>query len=109
MTTEYVALKKNMTVEQAFAYIRKHAVDKETIYKSIAKTGRLMVVTEENKRCAWSAEMASLAAEDMFAELKAPIVRIGALNTPMPFVRVLEEYVLPQVCDIVEGAKSICK
>lgn len=86
-----------------------YPLDKETIYKSIAKTGRLMVVTEENKRCAWSAEMASLAAEDMFAELKAPIVRIGALNTPMPFVRVLEEYVLPQVCDIVEGAKSICK
>ena len=32
MTAEYVGLKKNMTVEQAFAYIRKHGVDKETIY-----------------------------------------------------------------------------
>ena len=32
MTAEYVGLKKNMTVEQAFAYIRKYGVDKETIY-----------------------------------------------------------------------------
>lgn len=32
MTAEYIGLKKNMTVEQSFAYIRKHGVDKETIY-----------------------------------------------------------------------------
>lgn len=85
-----------------------YPLDKETIYKSVAKTGRLLVVTEEHKRGAWSAEMAALVAEDMYASLKAPIVRIGALNTPHPFVRVLEEYVLPQVCDIVAGVKSIC-
>lgn len=86
-----------------------YPLDKETIYNSIRKTGRLLVVTEEHKRGAWSAEMAALAAEELFDDLKAPIVRIGALNTPHPFVRVLEEYVLPQVVDIVNGVKSICK
>lgn len=86
-----------------------YPLDKKAIFNSIAKTGRLIIVTEENKRGAWSAEMASLAAEEMFESLKAPIIRIGALNTPMPFVRVLEEYVLPQVCDIVAEAKKICK
>ena len=86
-----------------------YPLDKETIYKSIKKTGRLLVVTEEHKRGAWSAEMAALAAEEMFGDLKEKIVRIGALNTPHPFVRVLEEHVLPQVVDIVQGAKSICK
>ena len=40
MTTEYVALKKNMTVEQAFAHIRKHAVDKETIYSCYVTDNR---------------------------------------------------------------------
>ena len=85
-----------------------YPLDKKTIYASIQKTGRLLVVTEEHKRGAWSAEMAALAAEEMYGSLKAPIVRIGALNTPHPFVRVLEEYVLPQVCDIVAGVKSIC-
>ena len=68
-----------------------------------------MIVTEEHKRGAWSAELSSVVAEEVFEDLKAKIVRIGALNTPMPFVRVLEEYVLPQVTDIVAGAKSICK
>lgn len=85
-----------------------YPLDKQTIYKSIEKTGRLLVVTDEHKRGAWSAEMAALAAEEMFGSLKAKIVRIGALNTPHPFVRVLEEYVLPQTVDIVAGAKSIC-
>lgn len=43
MTTEYVALKKNMTVEQAFAYIRKHAVDKETIYTCYVTDNRKLM------------------------------------------------------------------
>ncbi|MBQ2753351.1 MAG: alpha-ketoacid dehydrogenase subunit beta, partial [Firmicutes bacterium] len=86
-----------------------YPLDKETIFNSVRKTGRLMIVTEEHKRGAWSAELSSVVAEEVFEDLKAKIVRIGALNTPMPFVRVLEEYVLPQVTDIVAGAKSICK
>lgn len=43
MTTEYVALKKNMTVEQAFAYLRKHAVDKETIYTCYVTDNRKLM------------------------------------------------------------------
>lgn len=43
MTTEYVALKKNMTVEQAFAHIRKYAVDKETIYTCYVTDNRKLV------------------------------------------------------------------
>ncbi|MEE1516477.1 MAG: magnesium transporter [Lachnospiraceae bacterium] len=43
MTTEYVALKKNMTVEQAFAHIRKHAVDKETIYTCYVTDNRKLM------------------------------------------------------------------
>jgi len=84
-----------------------YPLDKKMIFDSVAKTGRFLVVTEENKRSAWSAEVASLVAEEMFDSLKAKIVRIGALNTPIPFVRVLEEYVLPQTVDIVAGAKQL--
>lgn len=43
MTTEYVALKKNMTVEQAFAHIRKYAVDKETIYTCYVTDNRKLM------------------------------------------------------------------
>lgn len=84
-----------------------YPLDKKTIFDSVAKTGRFLVVTEEHKRSAWSAEVASLVAEEMFDCLKTKIVRIGALNTPHPFVRVLEEYVLPQTCDIVTNAKAM--
>lgn len=83
--------------------------DKEAVFKSIDKTGRLMVVTEECKRGAWSAEVVSMAAEEKFDALKAPIVRIGALNTPTALAKQLEDYILPQTDNIVEGVRKICK
>ncbi|POP31578.1 alpha-ketoacid dehydrogenase subunit beta [Lactonifactor longoviformis] len=82
-------------------------LDKETIYKSISKTHRAVVVTEECKRGAWSAEMASNIAEDMFDSLKSKIVRVGALNTPIPFAIELESLVIPQTEDIIQAIKSV--
>lgn len=84
-------------------------LDKETIFRSVEKTGHLVVVTEECKRGAWSGEVASLVAEEKFDALKAPIRRIGALNTPTALARQLEEYILPQVGNIVDGVRSICR
>lgn len=83
-----------------------YPLDKETIYRSLAKTRKVVIVTEEVKRGAWSAEMASNIAEDMFESLDRKIVRVGALNTPVPFTVSLEEYVLPQVNNIVDAVKS---
>lgn len=84
-----------------------YPLDKEAIYKSVEKTGRFCVVTEENKRCAWSAEIASLVAEDKFEFLKKPIVRIGALNVPAPFSGNLESYVLPSEENIKVAIKGL--
>lgn len=84
-----------------------YPLDKETIFKSVEKTGRFMVVTEENKRGAWSAEIASLVAEEKFQFLKAPIARVGALNVPAPFSGNLEEYVLPSKEDIKNALLKI--
>ena len=85
-----------------------YPLDTGTIYSSVEKTGKLLVVTEECKRGAWSAELASLVAENRFDALKKRIVRIGALNTPTPLAKQLEEHFLPQAADIVAGAKSVC-
>lgn len=82
-------------------------LDKETIYKSISKTRKLVVVTEEAKRGAWSGELAACVAEDMFETLDKKIVRVGALNVPVPYTVTLEEYVLPQTKDIVKAIKSV--
>lgn len=83
-----------------------YPLDKEMIYKSIEKTGRVVIVTEECKRGAWSAEVAAEITEEKFNLLKTGIVRVGALNTPVPFSAPLENYVLPQTEYIVDAVKS---
>lgn len=84
-------------------------LDKEMIYQSVQKTGRIVIVTEECKRGAWSGEVAASIAEDLFEALKKPIIRVGALNTPVPFSQPMEEYMLPQVKDIVNAVKKIAE
>jgi pyruvate dehydrogenase E1 component beta subunit len=82
--------------------------DKETIYRSVIKTGRVVIATEESKRSAWSAEVASNIAEDIFENLKKKIVRIGMLNTPIPVSKPIEAYVIPQKDDIKNAILNIC-
>ena len=84
-----------------------YPLDKDLIYNSIKKTGKVVIVTEENKRGAWSGELAACIAEDIFPALAKPVVRVGALDVPIPFTANLEEYVLPQVKDIVAAVKKI--
>lgn len=81
--------------------------DKETVYKSLEKTGKLLVVTEECKRGAWSAEVVSNAVEEKFGLLKKAPVRIGALDTPIAFSPVYESYIIPRVEDIMMGVKRL--
>lgn len=82
-------------------------LDKETIFKSVSKTGKVVIITEENKRGAWSGELASVLVEEKFDLLKKPIIRIGSLNTPVPFTANLEDYILPHEEDVIKAVKSI--
>lgn len=66
-------------------------LDKETIYNSVRKTGKVVIVTEECKRGAWSAELMSNICEDLYDDLKAHVVRIGSLNVPFPYTGCLED------------------
>ncbi len=84
-----------------------YPLDKELIYASVEKTGKVVIATEECKRGAWSGELAARIAEDRFEALKKPIVRVGALDTPVPFSQPLEDYMLPQTEYIVKAVKSI--
>ncbi len=81
--------------------------DKDTIFKSVAKTNRVLIVTEENKRGGFGGEISATIAEECFDELDAPVVRVGALNTPIPFSPELEDYVLPSAKDIIHGIKRM--
>lgn len=81
--------------------------DKELIYESVKKTHHVMIVTEETKRGAWSAELSASITEDIFEYLHAPIMRIGSLDTPIPFSKNLEDYVLPTIENIIEIADKL--
>ena len=70
-------------------------LDEETILESIGTTGRLLVVDESNPRCSVASEIAAVVAERGFRDLKAPIRRVTAPHTPVPFSPILENAYIP--------------
>jgi pyruvate/2-oxoglutarate/acetoin dehydrogenase E1 component len=81
--------------------------DEQAVLDSVAKTGRLVVVEEECKRCGAGAEVAAMVAEKGLQHLKAPVRRVAAKDAPIPYAAILERYVIPQVDDIVRAVKEI--
>ena len=84
-------------------------LDEESILRSVAKTGRLVVVDEDYERCGFSAEVAAVVAEKGFHNLRAPVARVANPNVPLPFNRNLEKHVLPDVDKIVRSIKNVVK
>ena len=70
--------------------------DREGVFASIRKTGRVLLVQEDNTFGGYMGELAAQIAEDCFEYLDAPVKRIGALDTPIPFATNLENGYLPQ-------------
>lgn len=66
-------------------------LDKDTILRSVKKTGRLLVADEDNKTCGVAAEISALVAEEAIFYLKAPILRACSPDTPVPFSPPLEK------------------
>jgi acetoin:2,6-dichlorophenolindophenol oxidoreductase subunit beta len=81
-------------------------LDEETIGKSIAKTGKVVIVHEAPKRGGVGGEISAVISEKFFKSLKAPIVRVGAANCPLPFGQV-EQYCLPNKTHIVKAVKEL--
>lgn len=82
-------------------------LDEETILRSVEKTGRLMIVHEACKTGGFGAEIAAIVAEKGLDFLDAPIRRVAALDTPIPFGLRLESFVLPGVEDIIKCAREM--
>ena len=81
-------------------------LDINTILVSVKKTGRLVVVDEDYIRCGVGAEIAFQVQEKLFKFLKAPIQRVGNLNTPIPVARNLIEAVMPTKEKIIAAVKK---
>jgi acetoin:2,6-dichlorophenolindophenol oxidoreductase subunit beta len=79
--------------------------DHETVLESVKKTGRLVVVNESPKTGGLAADISAVVSEGAFEFLKAPVERVCALDTPIPFSLVLEKLIMPDAADIVLAAR----
>jgi 2-oxoisovalerate dehydrogenase E1 component len=74
--------------------------DRDIVAESVARTGRVLVLHEDTLGGGWGGEVAAWIADECFEDLDAPVLRLGALDTPVPYEPTLEAAVLPQVADI---------
>jgi pyruvate/2-oxoglutarate/acetoin dehydrogenase E1 component len=82
-------------------------LDDEAILESVAVTGRLVIVDEANERCSLAADISSIVAEKGFYSLKAPIRKVTAPHTPVPFAPELEDAYVPSVARIIDAVKDV--
>lgn len=84
-------------------------LDKETILKSVRKTGRAIVFDEGPLPGGVAAEVGMVIAENCFGELKGPVVRIASQPVPPPYSPVLTRAVVPNVEQVVEAGLKLVK
>jgi pyruvate dehydrogenase E1 component beta subunit len=85
-------------------------LDKAAVLQSVARTGRLLIADEDYLGFGLSGEISALVAENLDTlRMKAPVKRLAVPNVPIPYSRPLEQFVIPQVASIVEGAQKLMK
>jgi 2-oxoisovalerate dehydrogenase E1 component beta subunit len=84
-------------------------LDKDAVLASVRRTNKLMVVHEDTRTGGMAGEIAAIVFEEAFEDLDGPVLRVAALDTPVPYAPSLEERFLPQVKDIVEKARQLAK
>jgi 2-oxoisovalerate dehydrogenase E1 component beta subunit len=83
--------------------------DKDAVLSSVRKTSKAIVLHEDTHTAGFGAEIAATIAEDAFEDLDAPIRRIAAPDTPVPFSPPLEKAFIPQVEDVVKGLRALAE
>ena len=84
-------------------------LDRATILKSVARTGRLIIVDEARDTCSAASQISAIVADQGFELLKAPIKRITVPDTPLPYSPVLEKALVPTPEKIVDTAMGLMK
>ena len=82
-------------------------LDRETILRSVAKTGRLVVVDYAHRTCGAAAEIAAIVAEEGFESLRRPIQRVTTPDVNIPFAPALEKPLYPSAARIAAAARRI--
>ena len=81
--------------------------DKEAVLKSVEKTSKVLVLHEDTRTGGFGAEIVATITEEAFENLDAPVRRITAPDSPVPFSPPLEKAYIPQVEDVVAGLKDL--
>jgi acetoin:2,6-dichlorophenolindophenol oxidoreductase subunit beta len=83
--------------------------DTETVVNSVRKTERLVIVDECTRTGGWAGEVAAEIQERAFGHLDAPIKRVTAPDTPVPFAPVMERYYVPDEDDIAAAVREVLR
>src|SRR5438874_9579990 len=83
--------------------------DKAAVLESVRKTSKVLVLHEDTRTGGFGAEIAATIAEEAFEDLDAPVKRIAAPDTPVPFSPPLEKAFIPQVDDVVAGLRDLAE
>jgi pyruvate/2-oxoglutarate/acetoin dehydrogenase E1 component len=83
--------------------------DKKAVLQSVEKTSKALVLHEDTRTGGFGAEIVATIAEEAFENLDAPVVRLTAPDTPVPFSPPLEKAFIPQVDDVVKGLKELAE
>jgi len=81
--------------------------DKQAVLESVAKTSKLLILHEDTRTSGFGAEIAAQVAEEAFENLDAPIKRVAAPDTPIPFSPPLEKAFIPQVADVASALREL--
>jgi 2-oxoisovalerate dehydrogenase E1 component len=82
-------------------------VDWEAIEASARKTSKVLVLTEDSLSWGYGAELAARIGEALYTELDGPVRRLAATDTFVPYAPELEDFVLPQVADILRAVREL--
>jgi pyruvate dehydrogenase E1 component beta subunit len=82
-------------------------LDDETIFESVRKTNRCVVVEEGWRYAGFGAEIADRVQRECFDDLDAPVVRVTAADVPMPYAKTLERAYLPQPSRVADAVRQV--
>uniref|UniRef100_UPI0025F55139 transketolase C-terminal domain-containing protein n=1 Tax=uncultured Microbacterium sp. TaxID=191216 RepID=UPI0025F55139 len=82
-------------------------LDRDAIFRSVAKTGRLVIAEPAHRTCGAAAEISALVSEEVFDALKAPIVRLTAPDMQIPFSPALEKQMYPNKDGIAAAVRRV--
>ncbi|HOI15651.1 MAG TPA: alpha-ketoacid dehydrogenase subunit beta [Geobacteraceae bacterium] len=82
--------------------------DEETVLRSVAKTGRVVIVHEAPRTCGFGAELAATIAEEAILSLRGPVLRVAGPDVPVPLAKLVEHY-LPDAARIRAAVEELLR